>query len=358
MSLLEDTLKEIKGADKDAILKSKDKWDKLGKPLGSLGTLEDLGMKISGMTGNITNSVKKRAIVVLAGDNGIYEENIASSPKEFTVILVENTAGGLTGVATLAKYTNSDVFVVDLGVDGEIEHEDVIKRKIAYGTKNFTKGPAMTREECIKAIEHGIEIADNLFKDGYEMLGVGELGIGNTTTSSAILSVLSDLDPETTCGLGAGLTPEQYENKLRVIKKGISVNNPDPKDPIDVISKIGGFDIAGMVGVYLSAAKNRRPVVIDGFISSAAALCAVRLNEDVKDYLIPSHLSKEPAAEYMLEELGLEAMVNMKMRLGEGSGCPLAFQLIDTALFVEENMGTFKELKIDSSILLDMREEE
>lgn len=185
---------------------------------------------------------------------------------------------------------------------------------------------------------------------------------GQGTIALEILEQCKDADyilvPETTCGLGAGLTPEQYENKLRVIKKGISVNNPDPKDPIDVISKIGGFDIAGMVGVYLSAAKNRRPVVIDGFISSAAALCAVKLNEHVKDYLIPSHLSKEPAAEYMLEELGLEAMVNMKMRLGEGSGCPLAFQLIDTALFVEENMGTFKELKIDSSILLDMREEE
>lgn len=356
MGLLEETLAEIKPAYEDVKQRSKVKWDKLGKPLGSLGKLELIGIKIAGMTGKLSNTTAKKAVVVMAGDNGIYDEDVASSPKPFTKILVENTAGGLTGVATLSRYVNADVKVVDLGVDAEIEHEDVIRRKIAYGTNNFTKGPAMSYEDCVKAIEVGIEVGDSLYQSGYDILGVGELGVGNTTTSSAILTALTGLTPEVTCGLGAGLLPEQFENKKRVILEGIEVNKPNPDDAIDVMAKIGGFDIAGMCGVYLSAAKNRKPVVIDGFISSAAALCAARIKSEVKDFLLPSHLSKEPAAERMLKELDLDALVNLDMRLGEGSGCPIAFQIIDTALFVEDNMGTFDELKIDSSILLDMRE--
>lgn len=355
MKLLEETLEKIKAGNKETKEKVKIKWDRLGKPLGSLGRLEEIGIKIAGMTGKTENTVEKRAIIILAGDNGVYEENIASSPQVFTKILVDNTAGGLTGVATLAKYVNSDIYVIDLGVDGEIDHPDVIQRKLAYGTDNFTKGPAMSYGDAVKAIEIGIEEADKLFCEGYDMLGVGELGVANTTTSSAILSVLTGLGPEITCGLGAGLTPEQFDLKKEVIERGIEFNRPNPADPIDVIAKLGGFDIAGMCGVYLSAAKNRKPVVIDGFISAAAALCAVRLKPEVKDYLLPSHLSNEPAARRVLEELGLEAFVNLEMRLGEGSGCPLGFQIIDIALFTENNMGTFDDLKIDSSILLDMR---
>lgn len=358
MDLLEKTLSEIEPSDKSMKQKVKIKWDKIGKPLGSLGKLEEIGIKIAGMTGKYTNEIKKKAIIVMAADNGIFEENIASSPKIFTKILVENTAAGITGVSSLAKYTNTDVYVVDLGVDAEIEDETVIHRKIAYGTKNFTKEPAMTYSEAVKAIEHGISIADDLYKKGYDIIGVGELGIGNTTTSSAILTVLSDLSVDETCGLGAGLTAEQYENKKRVIREGINKNKPNPNDPIDILSKVGGFDIAGMCGVFLSAAKNKKPAVIDGFISSAAALCAVRLKPEVKDYILPSHLSKEPAALYMLKELDLEPMLNLHMRLGEGSGCPIAFQIIETALYLEENMGTFEDMKIDSSILLDMREQD
>lgn len=355
MNILESCLKNIKASDREMQIEVKEFWDALGKPLGSLGTLEDLAIQIGGITGKLQNKVDKKAIIVMASDNGIYEENIASSPQEFTAILAENTAKGITGVSTIAKYVNSDVFVVDVGIMRDLENETIINRKIAYGTKNFLKESAMSYEDAIKAIEIGIEETDRLCNLGYNLIGVGELGVANTTTSSAVLTALTGLDVDITCGVGAGLTSEQLELKKRVIKEAIEFHKPDQNDPIDIISKVGGFDIAAMCGSFLSAAKNKVPVVIDGFISTIAAICAVRLDKNVKDYIIPSHQSKETGAIKALEELELEPMVNLKMRLGEGSGCPLAFQIIDLSLFIQENIGTFEDLNIDSSILLDMR---
>ncbi len=357
MELLKNTLSIIKPADEKAKEASKLKWDSLVKPLGSLGTLEELGIKIAGITGRLDNKMEKRAVVVMSSDNGVFEEGVASSPQEFTAILTESMAKGITGVATLAKFVNAEIVTVDIGLKSDFSHENVINKKIAYGTKNFTKETAMTYEEAVKSIEIGIEIGDKLYSEGYDILGTGELGIGNTTTSAAVLSALSGLEVDITCGKGAGLTEEQYIDKKNAITKGLNLHKPNKEDPIDVISKVGGFDIGGMCGLYLSAAKNRKPIVMDGFISSAAALCAVKLNSAVKDYIIPSHLSDEPGSKYMFKELELEPMLNLKMRLGEGSGCPLAFQVIDAALYTQENMGTFKEATIDSSILLDMREE-
>lgn len=355
MNILESCLKNITASDGEMKIEVKEFWDALGKPLGSLGTLEDLAIQIGGITGKLHNKVDKRAVIVMAADNGIYEENIASSPQEFTAILAENTAKGITGVSTIAKYVNSDVFVVDVGIMTDLENEKIIDRKIAYGSKNFLKEAAMSYEDAIKAIEIGIEETDQLCNLGYNLIGVGELGVANTTTSSAVLTALTGLDVDITCGVGAGLTSEQLELKKKVIKEAIGFHKPDQNNPIDIISKVGGFDIAAMCGSFLSAAKNRVPVVIDGFISTIAAICAVRLNENVKDYIIPSHQSKETGAIKALEELDLEPMVNLKMRLGEGSGCPLAFQIIDLSLFIQENIGTFEDLNIDSSILLDMR---
>lgn len=355
MDILESCLSSIKSSDKEMELEVKEFWDALGKPLGSLGTLEELAIQIGGITGRLKNSVDKKAIIVMAGDNGVYEENIASSPQEFTAILAENTAKGITGVSTIAKYVDSDVFVVDVGIMSNLKHPDIIDRKIAYGTKNLLKEPAMTYEEAVKSIEIGIEETDKLCRKGYNLIGVGELGVANTTTSSAIFTVLSGLDVDITCGVGAGLTADQLELKKDVIRKAIELHKPDVNDPIDIISKVGGFDIGAMCGAFLSAGKNRVPIVIDGFISTIAAICAVRLNENVRDYIIPSHQSRETGAIKALEELNLEPLVNLKMRLGEGSGCPLAFQIIDLALFIQENIGTFADLNIDSSILLDMR---
>lgn len=356
MNLLKSTLEEIRPSNESAKKITRDKWDKLVKPMGSLGDLEENTIKISGMTGKTINKLNKKAIVVMSADNGVVEEGVSSPPQVFTRVLAESTAKGITGVAILGKYTNTDIYTVDIGMNGEISHPNIINKKINNATKNFTKGPAMTYKEAVKSIEVGIEIGDDLFEKGYDILGVGELGIGNTSTSAAVLSVLAGLDVDITSGKGAGLTEEQYLNKKNTILKGIEVNKPNKEDPIDVLSKVGGFDIGGMCGLYLSAAKNKKPIVIDGFISSVAALCAVKLNEIVKDYIIPSHLSNEPGAKHAMEELKLKPMMNLGMRLGEGSGCPLAFQILESAMYILENMGTFEEASLNSSVLVDIRE--
>lgn len=356
MGLLEETIKAIIASDEAAKALTRKKWDGLVKPIGSLGMLEEVTIKIAGMTGKPDNTIEKRAIVVMCSDNGVVEEGVSGSPQFFTNLLTKSMARGITGVSTLAKFTNTQIHIVDMGLLEPVRDARVMDRRIGPGTKNFLKEPAMTREQAIKAIETGIEVGDNLYEKGYDILGTGELGIGNTTTSSAILAAISGLDMDSVCGRGGGLSQEQFELKKRVIERGILLHKPNKDDPIDLISKVGGYDIGGMCGLFLSAAKNRKPIVIDGFISSVSALCAARLNPLVKEYIIPSHLSHEIGARYVMKELGLEPMVNLGMRLGEGSGCPLAFQIIEAALYTLENMGTFEEACIDSSILIDMRE--
>ncbi|HAE92572.1 MAG TPA: nicotinate-nucleotide--dimethylbenzimidazole phosphoribosyltransferase, partial [Tissierella sp.] len=310
MNLLKETISSINPSKDEAKKLAREKWDALVKPMGSLGTLEEATIKIAGMTGKVVNRIDKRAIVVMCSDNGVADEGVSSAPQIFTKVLTESMPKGVTGVATLGKYANADIVTVNVGVIGEINDPRIINRKIADGTKNFVKEPAMTYDEAIKSIEIGIEIGDKLYGEGYDILGTGEVGIGNTTTAAAVLSVLADLDVDITCGKGAGLTDEQHANKKAVIRKGIELNKPNKEDPIDTIAKVGGFDIGGMCGLFLSAAKNKKPIVVDGFISSSAALCAVKLNPLVKEYIIPSHLSGEPGAKYVMEELQLKPMLN------------------------------------------------
>lgn len=357
MDLLKNTLKDIKEVDKTYREKSKERWDGLVKPLGSLGKLEEISMQIASITKTLDYKIEKKAVVVFSSDNGVLEENVSSSPKVFTTLLTKAMAKKITGVATLNKFVNADTITVDIGLDSDFRDDRVIYKRISNGTKNFVKEPAMTYEQAIRSIEVGIEIGDKLFSEGYDILGTGELGMGNTTTSTAILNVFSDLDVEIICGKGGGVTEEQYRDKKNAIVKGIELNKPNKEDPVDVLAKVGGYDIGGMCGIFLSAAKNGKPAVIDGFISSAAALLAFNLNPLVKDYIIPSHLSDEPGSRFMFDELGLKPLLNLNMRLGEGSGCPLAFNIIEASLFAGNNMGTFEEATIDSSILLDMREE-
>ncbi|MGE5627059.1 MAG: nicotinate-nucleotide--dimethylbenzimidazole phosphoribosyltransferase [Solirubrobacterales bacterium] len=355
MKLFRETLAGIAPADNEAINNAMSRIDGLAKPIGSLGTLETISAKIAGITGKVFNKMSNRNIIVMCADNGVVDEGVSACPKSITAILTENLTKNSTGVTILSEFTGTNVTVVDIGVDAVIKNPLIVDKKIAMGTKNMAKGPAMTYDEAVSAIEAGIEIVDKLSSDGVDIFGTGEMGIGNTTTSAAVLSALSGLSPDITAGKGAGLNDEQYENKKRVIKQAIDINKPDSKDPVDVIAKVGGFDIAGMCGCFLGAAKNRKPIVIDGFISSAAALCAVRLNPNVRDYLISSHLSEEPGAAYMMKEIGLEPMLNLHMRLGEGSGCPLAFQIIDSALYAIEKMPTFGEADINSETLVDIR---
>ncbi|MGI6084577.1 MAG: nicotinate-nucleotide--dimethylbenzimidazole phosphoribosyltransferase [Acetivibrionales bacterium] len=355
MITLNETLNSIKAADKDSMSQARARIDILAKPIGSLGILEEIAEKIAGITGKVHNRIQKKAVIVMCADNGVTEEGVSAAPQSVTALLTENMAKGLMGVCSLSRIAGADVKVVDIGVKAKFNNPNIIDIKIAYGTENIAKGPAMKRDDAIRAVEVGIEMVDKLAKEGYDLLGTGELGIGNTTTSAAVLSAFSGLSPDVTVGMGVGLTREQFENKKDVVKRALKVNNPDKNDVFDVISKVGGLDIAGLCGCFLGAAKNRIPIVIDGYISSAAALCAYKLNPLVHDFMFPSHLSAEQGASYMMKELKLEPMVNLKMRLGEGSGCPFAFYIIESAVEMINSMGTFEEAMINNNFLVDIR---
>lgn len=355
MSLLIETLETIKPGNKQAENEAKRWIDSMAKPIGSLGVLEDIEVKMAGITGIIQNKIHKKNIVVMCADNGVVEEGVSGCPKDFTAQLTENLTRKYTGVTILSEFTKTDITVVDIGVDAKFDNPHILDRKVSMGTKNMVKTAAMSYKQAVQAIETGIEIVDGLCNKGYDMFGTGEMGIGNTTTSAAVLSVLSGLSPDITTGKGAGLTEKQFENKKRIVKDSIYLNKPDKNNPIDVIAKVGGYDIAGMCGCFLGAAKNKKPIVIDGFISSAAALCAVRINKNVRDYIFASHLSAEPGAMYMMKEIGVKPMLDLNMRLGEGSGCPLAFQIIEAALYTMNNMPSFEKACLNGEGLIDIR---
>jgi len=355
MNLLKETLDSIKPLDKDAVKNAWERIDGLSKPIGSLGALEEIAARIAGITGKVKNNINKKNIIIMCADNGVVDEGVSSCPQVVTATVTNNFTKGITGVCVLAKQAGSELTIVDLGVKADFKNPKIINEKVAYGTKNMAKGAAMTSEEAVKCIETGIKTVERLVDGGYDLFGTGEMGIGNTATSSAVLSVLSGLNPDLVVGKGSGLTEEQLENKKVVVRRAIEVNNPDTNDVIDVLSKVGGFDIAGLCGCFLGAAKFRVPIVIDGFIASAAALCAYKLNPLVKEYIFASHLSAEPGAIYVMKELGLEPMVNLKMRLGEGSGCPIAFNIIEAALYAVNNMVTFEEANIVKDDYVDIR---
>lgn len=355
MKLLKETIESIEPSNIEAIKKAWKVVDNLSKPIGSLGVLEELSVKMAGIKGKLKYESFKKNIIIMCGDNGVIEEGVSSNPQSITQIVMENFTKGTTGVCILAKSEGSEITVVDVGVNGDFNNEKIINKKIAYGTKNMTKEPAMTREETIKAIEVGIEIVNSLKEKGYNMLGTGEMGVANTTTSAAVLKVLLQLDIDEAVGKGSGITDLQLENKKRVVEKAIELNKPDRKDVIDVLSKVGGFDIAALCGCFLGAASNKIPIVIDGLITSAAALCAYELKESIVDYVFPSHLSAEPGMIFAMKKMKLEPMLNLKMRLGEGSGCPMAFNLIETALYTICNMASFEDAGIDKGFYVDIR---
>jgi len=347
----------IKPLDKKAMEEAKARMDDLVKPIGSLGRLEDIAIQLSGITGKVKNKIEKKCTVVMSADNGVMDEGVSAAPQVVTLIQTGNMFKGICGINVLSKVADSDIRVVDIGINGDVDIPGLIQKKIRKGTSNMAKGPAMSRDEAIQAVETGIEIVNRLVEEGYNLLGTGEMGIGNTSTSSAVLMCFSGCSAEVAVGKGAGLTEDDFTKKKRVIETALKVNNPDPNDPIDVIAKVGGFDIAGLVGCYLAAAYHRVPIVIDGFISGVAALTACRINPLAKEYMIPSHVSAEPGYDYMIKQIGLEPILLLKMRLGEGSGCPLAFNVIEGATAVMNNMATFAEGEIASETLVDIREE-
>ena len=281
------------------------------------------------------------------------EEDVSSAPQSVTLMQTVNLTRAKTGASVLAKYFGCGITVCDVGVNADIREPAVLNRKIAYGTQNFTKGPAMTREQALTAIRIGAELAQSTQAD---VLGVGEMGIGNTTTSSAVLSVLLGVDVETVTGRGGGITDQSFVNKKNAIRKGIALNQPDAKDVVDVLAKVGGFDIAAMCGAFLGAAASHRPVVIDGFISAVAALCAVRLCPLVQGYLVPSHASYEIGYKLAMDAMNLQPLFLLGMRLGEGSGCPLAFQVLEAACAILNHMATFDQAGIDDGYLDEIRQ--
>ena len=325
---------------------------RLAKPPGSLGRLEEISIQLAGITGRVHNALNKKQLLVFAADNGVVAEGVSSAPQSVTKQQTINLMRGKTGAAVLAKHFGCGLTVCDVGVNADIYESAVLNRKIAYGTQNICTGPAMTREQTLQAILTGAEIARTVDAD---VIGVGEMGIGNTTTSSAVLAVLLGADVEAVTGRGGGITEESFRKKKAVIRTAIEVNRPDRDDVVGVLSKVGGFDLAAMCGAFLGAAAARRPAVIDGLISAAAALCAVRLCPNVRGYLVPSHASFEIGYRLAMETMDLRPLFDLGMRLGEGSGCPLAFQVLDAACAVINDMATFDEAGINDDYLDEIR---
>lgn len=350
-------LRDIEPLDIKAQEKAKYYIDHLSKPIGSLGTLEDIVVRLNGINKEMIKSKIKKSIVIMCADNGVVDEKVSACPQEVTAIVTENFCKGITGVCALSKFYNSDLTVVDIGVKKDFNNDFIINKKVSYGTNNITKGPAMSTDDVLKAINAGIEIVDKLAKEEYNLIGTGEMGIGNTTTSAAVVCALMGMSAEEVVGMGSGLTKEGFLNKQKVVNKAIELNKPNKDDAIDVLSKVGGLDIAGLCGVFIGCAKNRIPVVIDGVISAAAALCAYRLNPLTRDFMFPSHGSVEKGCDIALRELSLVPMVNLNMRLGEGTGCPFAFNIIEAAVYTMERMASFEEAGIVKDDYIDIREE-
>ena len=351
---LEEALSNIKPINKEVINKSIKRWDSVAKPLRSLGLLEEGIIKIAGATQNINVDISKKALVIMCADNGVVKEGVTQTGSEVTAIVAENFTNRKASVSLMAEVANVDLFPVDIGMITDIEGSintiepfKVINKKICYGTKNLYKEPAMTREEAVNGIEVGINLVKELKEKGYKIIATGEMGIGNTTTSSAIASVLLNKSVEEVTGKGAGLSSQGLQRKIEVIKEGIKVNNPNKEDAIDVLAKVGGLDIAGLVGIFIGGATFNIPIIIDGFISAVSALIATKINPLVIDYILPSHVSKEPAGKMLLDELNLKPFLNCEMCLGEGSGAISLFPILDMACKVYEEMSTFNEINIE-----------
>ena len=343
MSKIEQIISKIKPIDKSVLETTQKRLDNLTKPLGSLGRMEEFAKQIVAISGKKNPVLKNKVIFTLAGDHGIVEEGVSAYPKEVTPQMVYNFLNNGAGINVLSKHVGARVVIADLGVAEELKtkNEKLKIKKIGLGTKNFTKGPAMVMEDAVKSIEAGIELVEEELKNGLDIIGTGEMGIGNTTPSSAITSVICNMEVEKVTGKGTGIDNKTLENKIIAVKKGIKVNNPNPKNGLDVLAKIGGFEIGGLAGIILAGAANRIPVIIDGFISTSAALIAVTIAPNVKDYIIAGHCSQEPGHKLQLQWLGLKPVLDLDLRLGEGTGAVLAINIIDASCKILNEMATF-----------------
>ena len=351
MKDLQKILDDIRPLKKDYLEKAKLRLDSLTKPLESLGRLEILAQRYAAIREDLNPSIEKKVIFTFAGDHGVVEKGVSAYPREVTIQMVLNMLSGGAAVNVLARHVGAEVVVVDIGVDHDFEPaEGFVIEKVGYGTKNFTRGPAMTYDEALKSIKVGMDLAAKFAKKGVDIIGTGEMGIGNTTPSSAILSVLTGLPSGEVTGRGTGIDDETLRKKIETIEKAIILNRPDPEDPIDVLAKVGGFEIGGIVGLIIGGASHRIPVVVDGFISTAGALIAVAMNPAVNEYLFYSHLSSEAGHKTMLEALGQEPILDLNMRLGEGTGAAIAMSVIEAAVKIMTEMATFESAGVDKAL--------
>jgi nicotinate-nucleotide--dimethylbenzimidazole phosphoribosyltransferase len=341
MKTIEDYKNRIKPLNEAAILEASLHLDQLTKPPGSLGKLESIAKQVAGITGVTIPDLSRKAVIVMAGDHGVCAEGISVYPTEVTPQMVMNFLHGGAAVNVLARQAGAEVVCVDIGVNAELDHPQLISRKIRRGTNNIAQGAAMTHEEALQAISIGWETVEALAAKGVRLFATGEMGIGNTTSSSAMLAVLAGIDVQQAVGRGTGIDNERWLHKLKVVSQAITVNQADANDPLDVLAKLGGLEIAGLVGVILGAAAYNCPVIIDGFISSAAALVASRISPLSVNYMLGSHLSLEQGHAALLDAIGLSPMLQMDMRLGEGTGAVLAFHFVDAALKIMSEMATF-----------------
>lgn len=340
-----ETIESISPPDERAMQEAKERWDSIAKPLHSLGKLEDCVCRIAGITGRADVSLRKKALAVFCADNGVVEEGVTQTGQEVTAIVAENFLSGDTSAAVMCQKVGVDLYPIDIGMKRATKVPDY---HVCRGTKNMVKTEAMTREEAIQAIETGIHLAEVFREKGYDIVATGEMGIGNTTTSSAVASVLLSCKVEEIAGRGAGLSSEGLERKLAAIKKAICLHLPDPEDPVDVLHKVGGLDLAGLTGLYLGCAAQKIPVLMDGFISATAALAAVKMCEKAGDYILATHCSREPGMEKILEYLGKTAVLYGDMCLGEGTGAVAFLPVLEMGVEVYEKMCTFSQIRIES----------
>lgn len=340
-------LPEIPPVDARAAEAARARQKSLTKPAGSLGQLEDLSVQLAGITGSLNPALARKCVIVMAGDHGVTREGVSAYPAEVTPQMVLNFLHGGAAINVLARQAGARVVVVDIGVASEVPGGEtlpaLVRRKVACGTANMAADPAMTREQAEQAIQVGIEVVEAEIAAGLDLVATGDMGIGNTTPSSAIVAAYSGLPAAQVTGRGTGVDSAGLGRKVAIIEKALRVNRPNPADALDVLSKVGGLEIAGLAGVMLGAAAHRVPVVIDGFISGAAALIAAELAPAVKPYLIAAHQSVEIGHRVILQRLGLRPLLNLDLRLGEGTGAVLAFYLIEAAAHILNEMATFAE---------------
>lgn len=345
--LLQKTIDAIQDLDQKAVQQAQDRLDSLLKPPGSLGRLEEIAVQIAGITGNPRPTIGKKAVIIMAGDHGVVAEGVSAAPQEVTYQILPAFTTGVAGIGVLARHAGAQLVVVDVGVAVPVDIPGVLNRKVRPGTGNIARGPAMTREEAVKALEVGIQAAFDEIDKGATLLTAGDMGIGNTTPSSAILAVLGGYTAEEATGRGTLVNDEVLQRKALAVSRALEVNRPDPSDGLDVLAKVGGLEIAGIAGVYLGAAARRVPVLIDGFITTAAAMVAAAIQPKVKQYMIASHISNEQGHRMMLENLGLVPMIHMGMRLGEATGAALAMHLVEASTRILNEMASFNEAQVN-----------